>query len=217
MTFSIVAKDPASGAFGVATATGGPCVGSLVPHARSGIGAVATQGYTTNPFFAFDGLDRMAQGESAQQALDAVTASDAEADLRQCIMIDAAGHTAGWTGKAVTAETGMILHDGVAVAGNLLVTPSVLDAALAAFEASQGSPLDDRLLAALGAGQAIGGDRRGTRSAALKVYTTELYPFVDLRVDWSDTPIDDLRAVQRASRSSEYATFFSRVPTTASR
>ncbi|HEY8594963.1 MAG TPA: DUF1028 domain-containing protein [Devosiaceae bacterium] len=213
MTFSIVARDPRTGAFGVATATGGPAVGSLVPYARAGVGAVATQGYTTNPQYGFGGLDAMARGVTSHEALDRLTSADAGRQRRQCVMIDREGRTAAWTGEEIAEVRGALTRDGVAVAGNLLASPQVLKDMMSAFEKAPGLPLADRLLAAMLAGEKAGGDSRGTRSAALKVYDTEDYPAVDLRVDWSVAPIEDLGKVLAATREDDYATFFARLPT----
>ena len=213
MTFSIVAKDIATGAFGVATATGGPAVGSLVPHARAGTGAVATQGYTTNPLYGFNGLDLLATGQSAQSIVEIMTKADEGRERRQCVVIDRDGRAAAWTGAEISEYGGAILRDNVGVAGNLLAGVQVLEAMIEAFESDRNGALEDRLLAALAAGEKTGGDRRGTTSAALKVYTTELYPAVDLRADWSKNPVESLAEILGATRGGEYADFFRRLPT----
>jgi uncharacterized Ntn-hydrolase superfamily protein len=215
MTFSIVARDPRTGAFGVATATGGPCVGSLVAHARAGVGAVATQGFTTNPFYGIDGLELLAGGETASETLAALTRADRNRERRQCIMIGRDGTTAGWSGTELGADFDTFLEPDLAVGGNLLAGPTVLPAMLAAYKAEASSPIHNRLAAALKAGEAEGGDRRGTMSAAVKVVTTEPYFAIDVRVDWSDTPIDDLMSTLAASTSGDYAEFFERLPTRA--
>jgi uncharacterized Ntn-hydrolase superfamily protein len=214
MTFSIVARDPDTGAFGVATATGGPVVGSLVPHAAAGIGAIATQCYT-NPFYAFEGLALLANPEAVAPAvLQQLLAGDPGRDRRQCIMVDRAGSTAAWSGPACSPHAGALTEAGIAVAGNMLSTDAVLPAMLEAFRQAPGE-LGDRLLAALAAGEAAGGDERGTRSAALKVYTTEPYPALDLRADWSPRPLDELAAILEAVRAPDYAGFFNSIPTRA--
>jgi uncharacterized Ntn-hydrolase superfamily protein len=211
MTFSIVARDPKTNAFGVATATGGPVVGSLVPHARACTGAIATQG-DTNGLYAFDGLDRLAAPESdAETVLQQLLADDAGRDRRQCIIVDGEGRTAAWTGPSCTPHAGAITVPNVAAAGNMLTGPDVLEAMMAAFEQSAGA-MEDRLLAALTAGQERGGDWRRIRSAALKVYSTEPFPDVDLRSDWSTAPIDDLATVLAATRDPSYADFFAGIP-----
>jgi uncharacterized Ntn-hydrolase superfamily protein len=214
MTFSIVARDPETGAFGVACATGGPVVGSLVPHAAAGIGAIATQG-NTNAFYAFEGLALLADPEIAAPAvLSQLVAGDTGRDRRQCIMVDREGRTAAWTGPACGRHAGALTEPGVAVAGNMLSTDAVPAAMLEAYRQAQGD-LGDRLLAALLAGEAAGGDERGIRAAALKVYTTEPYPALDLRADWSKRPLDELAAILEAVRAPDYAGFFNAIPTRA--
>ena len=216
MTFSIVARDPRSGAFGVASATGGPVVGSLVPHAAAGIGAIATQG-NTNALYAFDGLALLSDPRmTAETALQQVLADDDGRDRRQCIMVDRMGHAASWTGPACGPYAGALTEEGVAVAGNMLAAEAVLAEMLAAYRRTSAEP-GDRLLAALRAGAAAGGDERGIRSAALKVYTTEPYPALDIRADWSTRPLDDLAATLAAVRAPDYADFFASIPTRAAR
>lgn len=212
MTFSIVARDPQSGAMGVATATGGPVVGSLVPHARAGVGAIATQSLT-NPHFGFDGLDLLAdEALPAQDVLDRLLASDPGRDMRQCLVLDRRGATAAWTGPDCMDVAAHQTRENVAVAGNFLIGTEVLDDMIAAFRQADGA-LEDRLLAALAAGDDRGGDRRGIRSAALKVYDRQPFPAVDLRSDWSTVPLDELRRILAATREPEYAGFFKSVPT----
>jgi uncharacterized Ntn-hydrolase superfamily protein len=212
MTFSIVARDSRTGALGVATATGGPVVGSLVPHARAGVGAIATQS-TTNPLYGFDGLDRLEHGGVPTDVLAGLTAADEGREHRQCLMIDAEGRKAAWTGAACTQFAGTLEDRDVLVGGNLLATPDVLPAMIDAFLLP--GALEDRLLAALVAGHSAGGDSRGARSAGLKVYTSEPYPAVDLRVDWSINPIAELGRVLAAAREHPYASFFQTIPSRA--
>ncbi len=211
MTFSIVARDTDTGAFGVATATGGPVVGSLVPHARAGVGAIATQSLT-NPLYGSIGLDLLGGGVPAQEVLDQLTAADAGRESRQCVIIGATGPAVAWTGSKAEAASGALVADGVGVAGNMLVSTHVFEAMLEAYQASGTQPFEDRLLAALRAGAAEGGDYRGIRSAALKVYTSEPYPAVDLRADWSNEPVAQLAEILNATRSQGYADFFRQLP-----
>lgn len=211
MTFSIVARDPKTGAFGVATATGGPAVGSLVPHARAGLGAIATQGYT-NPFYAFDGLAALESGADAQAVVTALVQADDGRNGRQLIVVDRAGNTAGWSGADLTQPASAIMENNVALAGNFLAGDGVLRAMLERFTQAPGPGLEDRLLAAMYAGEDAGGDARGTRSAALKVYTDQLYPAIDMRIDFSTTPIADLAALLGEVRAPSYANFFAGLP-----
>ncbi|MCD7059817.1 DUF1028 domain-containing protein [Pelagibacterium xiamenense] len=211
MTYSIVARDPRSGAFGVATATGGPVVGSLVPHARAGAGALATQGYT-NPLYAFDGLAALENGEHAEAIVTRLTRNDEGREGRQFIVVDRMGQTAGWSGNDLTPVVGMLLEPDVAVAGNLLDNDRVLPAMMGAFGAAEEKGLEERLLAAMRAGEDAGGDARGTRSAALKTYTDQLYPAIDMRIDFSATPVVDLADLLEEVRGRSYADFFAGLP-----
>lgn len=210
MTYSIVARDPETGAFGVATATGGPAVGSLVPHARADVGAIATQGYT-NPFYGFDGLVALTQGQSAEDVVHALTFADADRERRQVIIVDMLGRAAGWTGGDLDSVSGMVVETGMAAAGNLLENAQVIPAMVTAFHEGEGA-FEERLLAALKAAHDAGGDRRGTLSAALKVYTNQLYPAIDVRVDYSKSPLADLERALIHVRTGGYAEFFSQLP-----
>ena len=207
MTFSIVARDPVTGALGVATATAGPFVGWLVPHARAGVGAVATQAMT-NPYLAVDLLQELG-GTSVDQALETARERDAEWERRQIVAVDRHGQTAGWTGSLCEGFAGHILGDGVAVAGNILASEDVLNAMLSAFAVP--GPLGSRLLTALNAGAAAGGDRRGIGSAALRVFGQEAYPLLDLRVDDSPTALSDLENLLDRATHGSYAEFLAAV------
>ena len=202
-TFSITARCPETGQLGIAVATRVPGVGAAVPHVRAGVGAIASQA-TTNPYLGIDGLDLLEGGASAAQALDALVRWDPDQARRQVAIVDAAGRAAAHTGAATNEHAGHRLGDGVAIAGNLLEGPEVLDAMLEAFTTTHPAPsadeapslvLAERLLAALAAGQAAGGDKRGKQSAALRVHATEAYALVDLRVDEHADPIPELERV----------------------
>lgn len=207
MTFSIVARDPATGALGVATATAGPAVGALVPHGASGIGAIATQAMT-NAYLAIDGLEHL-KSMGAEDALGRVLAEDPDRDLRQILFVDRQGDVAMWTGAACQQWAGHRSAPGVAVGGNILAGAQVLDAMLVAY-AGEGS-LPRRLLAALAAGLEAGGDARGVGSAAIKVYGNEAFADVDLRIDWSEQPIPDLAMLAERTLAGDYADFFAQV------
>ncbi len=212
MTFSIVARDPDTAALGVATATAGPFVGSLVPHGIAGVGVVATQAMT-NPYLALD-LLRDLPGTGIEAALQAALDRDPESDRRQLIAIAAGGQPVGWTGSRCLDFASHLLGDGVAVAGNILAGEAVLEAMLAAY--SHPGAFATRLLSALKAGEAAGGDNRGTGSAALRVYGSEAYPLIDLRVDFSTTTLADLEALLEHATHGGYADFFATVPRRAS-
>lgn len=211
MTFSIVARDPQTGAFGVATATAGPMVGALVPHTRSGTGAAATQAMT-NPYLAIDAL-ALLESHNAEGALQAALARDEEAALRQVIVVDRSGRTAAWTGQSCIPFAGHLSDVGVAVAGNMLAGEQVLIDMLAAYRQEQGTvDLAWRLLEALKAGANAGGDIRGMGSAALRVHGAEAFPEVDIRVDWSREPLVELEGLLGRASDGPYPEFFSTVP-----
>lgn len=209
MTYSIVARDPVTGAMGVATATAGPAVGSLVPHARAGVGAVATQAMT-NPYLAFDSL-RLLPRLGSSEALEQVLVRDVDREQRQVIIIDRHGESAGWTGGSCEAYAGHLTHSDVAVAGNIIAGPHVLAAMMQAYNGQEG-PLEDRLMRSLAAGERAGGDTRGTGSAALRIFSTEEYPCVDLRVDLSTNAISDLAKLLDVATRGGYADFLAEVP-----
>jgi uncharacterized Ntn-hydrolase superfamily protein len=193
-TFSITARCPRTGMLGIAVATRVPAVGAAVPHARAGVGAIATQAWT-NPYLGMDGLDLLGAGASPEEVRAALVAWDPDIERRQFAIVDAAGRATAFTGGETHAFAGHRVGEGVAVAGNLLAGPAVLEAMEAAFLATPDADLADRLLAALVAGEAAGGDRRGRQSAAVRVVDREAYAFVDLRVDEHEDPIPELRRV----------------------
>lgn len=187
MTFSIVAADPSNGDLGVAVASKFPCVGAVVPWAKAGVGAVATQSLA-NTSFGPDGLSLMGQGMSAAQSLDAIVEADDGRDDRQVGVVDARGGTATFTGAGCVEWAGGRTGEHFAAQGNILIGPEVVDVMVTAFQERDGD-LCDRLLAALLAGDAAGGDRRGRQSAALLVvranggYEGRNDRYIDLRVD----------------------------------
>ena len=187
MTFSIVAFDAATGDLGVAVASKFPCVGAVVPWARAGVGAVATQSWA-NTDFGPDGLGLMGGGLPAGAALDAVLEPDADREERQVGFVDAEGGVATFTGANCMDWAGGRTGDGFAVQGNILAGEDVVASLADVFVRTDGD-LCDRLLAALLAGDAAGGDRRGKQSAALLVvrdgggYEGRNDRYIDLRVD----------------------------------
>jgi uncharacterized Ntn-hydrolase superfamily protein len=192
MTWSIVARDAATGAFGVAVTTKAFAVGARCPYAMSGVGAISTQSFT-NPMFGTRGLRLLREGVPAPDVLRVLVAADEGRAIRQCHAIDAAGRNAAYTGESCVAWCGHRVGDGFSVAGNMLAGPAVVDETFASYAASAGQPLAERLVAALEAGQAAGGDKRGRQSAALLVYSTEDVADVDLRVDDAAEPLVELR------------------------
>jgi uncharacterized Ntn-hydrolase superfamily protein len=195
-TFSIVARDPANGDLGIAVQSKFLAVGSVVPWARAGVGAVATQA-AANTAYGPEGLRLMAAGWTAPEALAQLLATDADTSQRQVLLVDAAGRAAAHTGAKCHEWAGHIVGEGYACAGNILVGAETVHALSETFKAARGE-LPERLVAALAAAQAAGGDRRGQQSAALRVvraaggYGGRDDVYVDLRVDEHPQPIAEL-------------------------
>ena len=196
MTFSIVARDPATGDLGVAVASKFLAVGSVVPWARAGVGALATQALA-NVAYGPAGLAALAGGADASMVVERLTAADDGRTERQLGVVDADGRAASYTGSGCLTWAGGRTVDGVAIQGNILVGPGVVDAMLEAFVAAS-APLPDRLLTALRAGDLAGGDARGRQSAALLVvragggYGGGTDRWIDLRVDDHVDPVPEL-------------------------
>jgi uncharacterized Ntn-hydrolase superfamily protein len=196
-TFSIVAYDPENGDLGVAVQSKFLAVGAVVPWAKAGVGAIATQSWA-NTTYGPEGLRLMAGGLSAQETLEKLVEADEERDRRQAGMVDAHGNAAAYTGKECFEWAGHIVGEGFACQGNILVSEETVQAMAWTFEESQGE-LAERLVAALEAGQEAGGDSRGRQSAALLVvrekggYGGFNDRYLDLRVDDHPTPIQELK------------------------
>ena len=212
MTWSIVARD-ADGAFGVAVASRFFAVGALCPHARSGIGALSTQALV-NPGYGPSGLDLLGRGVAATDAVARLVAGDEGREHRQLHLIDRRGRCAAHTGSQCIDWCGDRAHDGFSVAGNMLAGPAVLDETARAYQAHAGAPFAERLLAAMAAGEAAGGDKRGRQAAALLIHTTEIYPFLDLRVDDHPNPIAELQRLYEVSLE-RYQPFLACLPSAA--
>ncbi len=196
MTFSIVARCPRSGQFGVAAATAMPAVGKLLSHAAAGAGAVATQALV-NPYLGLDGLALLRQGLSAKEVLERLKATDPCMELRQCALIDAQGDSLCWTGDKCLPWAGSLSGEQFSVQGNRLVGPQVLDAVAEAFRHAEKRPLIERLIEALAAGDRCGGDRHGESSAVIYVVDQEEYPLWDIRVDHHLDPLAELRRLHK--------------------
>ena len=196
MTFSIVAADVEAGDWGIAVASKFPCVGAVVPWARAGAGAVATQSWA-NTSFGPDGLALMAEGVEAPGALDRLLLADDGREDRQVGFVDGSGRAATFTGSKCMDWAGGVTGDGFAAQGNILAGEAVVAELARAFTETDGD-LCDRLLAALVAGDAAGGDKRGRQSAALLVvrdgggYEGRNDRYIDLRVDDHADPINEL-------------------------
>ena len=206
-TYSIVARDAETGELGVAVQSHWFSVGALVPWARAGVGAVATQSLV-DPSYGPLGLELMAAGKDAATALAGLLAADAHADLRQVGMVDAGGHAAAHTGARCIPEAGHRVGEGYAVQANLMGPATVPEAMARAYETATG-PLAERLLAALAAAQAEGGDIRGRQSAAVLVVRGEATGrvwqdvLVDLRVEDHPEPVAELVRLLRMHRGYE--------------
>ena len=196
-TYSIVARDPDTGQLGVAVQSHWFAVGSLVPWAEAGVGAVATQSFV-EARYGYAGLDLMRSGLDARHTLDALLAADAHADVRQVAMIDARGGTAVHTGEHCIRYAGHLVGENFTVQANLMLNAGIPDAMASAFRGAQGS-LAERMLAALDAAQAVGGDLRGKQSAAILVVAAEATGqplqdrLVDLHVEDHPAPLAELR------------------------
>ncbi len=197
MTWSIIARD-ASGAFGIAIASKFLAVGALCPYARSGVGAVATQALV-NPLYAAPALDALARGIAPQRIIDRLTAADEGRAHRQLHLIGADGQSAAYTGASCVDWCGHTAGDAFSVAGNMLAGPQVIEATAAAYQARADLPFAERLIAALAAGDAAGGDKRGKQAAALLIHTSEDYCALDLRVDDHAEPVRELQRLYEKS------------------
>ena len=199
-TYSIVAFDPATGDLGIAVQSKFFGVGSVVPWAKAGVGAVATQSYA-NTTYGPEGLKLMAAGQAPEAVLKKLTEADSARALRQVGMVDAQGRAASFTGKRCNAWAGHKVGDHYAAQGNLLAGEAVVKDMAAAFEKARKEPdsqLADWLIAAVTAAEAAGGDKRGKQSAALLVvrakggYAGLNDRFIDIRVEDHKTPIKEL-------------------------
>jgi uncharacterized Ntn-hydrolase superfamily protein len=204
-TYSIVARDPATGELGVAVQSHWFGVGPIVPWAEAGVGAVATQSFV-EPAYGPNGLTLMRAGKSAPDALKELLAKDTARDVRQVAMIDSQGRVDAWTGAKDIQAAGHQVGQNYSVQANLMLNDKVWPAMARAFESAKGD-LADRMLAALDAAQAVGGDIRGKQSAALVVVTGKPtgQPWkdrtFDLRVDDSPEPLKEMRRLVTLQRA----------------
>lgn len=220
MTFSIVAWDFETQMTGIAVATKHLAVGSLVPHAKASVGAIATQAQT-NPLLGIHGIQLLEQRIasegtseeiSVEEIIHLLLENDSEAEGRQLHLVDHTGQTAAWTGKDCVDWAGHLTFPGFSVAGNMLVGEAVLTAMAEAYQAKAGMEFSERLLQALEAGERAGGDKRGRQSAAIYVMNQDVYPHLDLRVDHHQDPIAQLRFLFEESRKDYYQSFRQTMP-----
>ena len=198
MTYSILARDPATGTLGAAVASRFFAVGATCLHGAGDVAVLSTQALV-NPLYGFEAMPRLGSGEDPQSVLDALVSPDPGRSQRQFHILDAQGRIAQHTGEACVTWAGHVQGADVSVAGNMLAGPAVVERTLAAFAASTG-PMAERLLAAMEAGGRAGGDKRGKQSAALVVYTRDPYPDLDIRADDHPDPLLELWRLYRVSR-----------------
>jgi len=197
MTWSILVRDPTSGALGAAVASRFFAVGAMCIHVEGGVAAMATQALV-NPMHPIRALPRLRAGEAPKDILESLIDGDPGRSQRQCHIVDASGRVAQHTGPDCITWSGMVRGENVSVAGNMLAGPAVVQATLDGFYAATGS-LTERLLTAMEAGEAAGGDKRGRQSAGLKICTRDPYPDVDIRADDHPDPLAELRRLHRVS------------------
>ena len=199
MTWSIIARDPVTGQIGIAVATRFFAVGARVPHIVAGIGAVATQALV-NPYYGIDGVKLLREGRSPREVIDTLIAADDGRESRQVHVMDGNGRIAAFTGRDCVDWCGHIEGEGFSIAGNMLAGAPVLDETARIYAASAGLPFAQRLIAALKAGEAAGGDSRGKQSAALLIHGEEEWSDLDLRVDDHPDPLAELERLEQVSR-----------------
>lgn len=188
MTFSLLGRCARTGRLGMAISSSSPAVAARCAHARPGVGVAASQN-VTDPRLGPAALDALAREGDARRALDAVVARAPHAEYRQLLVLGPTGPPAAFTGSSALGRHGERLGEDCAAAGNLLSDEAVLDAMVERFETLAEADLADRLLAALDAGVAAGGEAGPVRSAGLLIIADVAWPVADLRVDWADAPV----------------------------
>jgi uncharacterized Ntn-hydrolase superfamily protein len=199
MTWSIIARDDFTGQFGIAVATRFFAVGARVPYIAAGTGAIATQALV-NPYYGIDGLKLLREGRSPRETVATLLAADSGRESRQLHVMDAGGRIASHTGRDCIDWCGHIEGKGFSIAGNMLAGARVPEDTAAAYIAGENLPLAQRLIAAMRAGEAAGGDKRGKQSAALLIYGEEEWSALDLRVDDHADPLAELERLEQVSR-----------------
>jgi len=192
MTWSIIAHDPQTGHLGIAVASRFFAVGAAVPHIRGRVGAVATQAFIS-PIYGTDGLKMLADGMAPEAIVAALTGRDDGRELRQMHIMDAQGRSTAYTGSRCTHWAGHVIGNNVSVAGNMIAGPAVIEDTMKAYNALAGQPMAERLMAAMEAGEAAGGDLRGRQSAALVIYRDQDYAWLNIRADDHPDPLAELR------------------------
>ena len=199
MTWSIIARDSSTGQIGIAVATRFFAVGARVPHIAPGIGGVATQALV-NPYYGIDGVKLLREGREPREVIDTLIATDDGREARQLHVMDIKGRIAAHTGTECVDWCGHIQGDNFSLAGNMLAGAAVLDDTAQAFIGNAGLPFAQRLIVAMKAGEAAGGDKRGKQSAALVIQGEEEWSDLDLRVDDHTDPLAELERLEQVSR-----------------
>ena len=199
MTWSIIAKDNATGQIGIAVATKFFAVGARVPHIAPAIGGIATQALV-NPYYGIDGMKLLRDGRAPREIIERLITADAGHASRQVHIMDATGRIAAYTGKDCVDWCGHLEGEGFSIAGNMLAGGRVLDDTAKAYAANAQTPFARRLIAAMHAGEKAGGDKRGRQSAALLIYGEEEWSDLDLRVDDHADPVAELERLEAVSR-----------------
>jgi uncharacterized Ntn-hydrolase superfamily protein len=211
MTWSVVARDKASGHLGVAVATRFLAVGARVPFIASKVGAVATQALV-NPYYGIDGLQLLKMGHSPEETLKMLKTNDVGHEHRQVQIIDCCGRVAAHTGMQCLPWSSHSLGSELSIAGNMLAGKRVIDHTFEAYNDNSALPFARRLIAAMQAGEAAGGDIRGKQSAALIIMGDDEWPALDLRVDDHPSPLSELDRLEKVSHE-EWVCYRPFVPT----
>jgi uncharacterized Ntn-hydrolase superfamily protein len=199
MTWSIIARDTATGQFGIAVATRFFAVGARVPYIAAGVGAIATQALV-NPYYGIDGVRLLREGRQPGDIIKTLIAADSGQASRQLHVMDASGRIASHTGRDCVDWCGHVEGKGFSIAGNMLAGAAVLNDTAAAYVDNEKRPFASRLIAAMRAGEAAGGDKRGKQSAALLIHDEEEWSALDLRVDDHADPLAELERLEAVSR-----------------
>ena len=199
MTWSIIARDHATGQLGIAVATRFFAVGACVPHIAARFGGIATQALI-NPYYGIDGVKLLREGRTPEEIIKTLIAADDGRESRQVHIMDAMGRIAAHTGRECVEWCGHIAGDGFSIAGNMLSGAAVVDDTANAYVANARLPFAQRLIAAMLAGEAAGGDKRGKQSAALLIHGEEEWSDLDLRVDDHADPLRELERLEQVSR-----------------
>ncbi|CAL76327.1 conserved hypothetical protein [Bradyrhizobium sp. ORS 278] len=211
MTWSIIAKDDTTGRIGIAVATRFFAVGARVPYVVAGRGGIATQALV-NPYYGIDGAALLGDGRHPHEIVQLLTAADPGRESRQLHILDLNGQIAAHTGRDCIDWCGHLEGQGFSIAGNMLAGPQVLNETANAFLANSALPFAQRLIAAMKAGEATGGDKRGKQSAALLIHGKDEWSELDLRVDDHADPLTELARLEGVSRK-HWAVFRQFMPT----